>query len=124
MDAMRERRIHPRLRVTHPALYFSHIYPRPRVASTVDLSMGGARIETPYSLIFGEHLDISIAIRPQVIQCRGKVVHVRTSQGDYSPMGLRFEAGIRFEGMSEHDRLYLSDYLSGMMEEVNEHPDD
>jgi len=124
MDAMIERRSHPRIRVSHPALYFSHIYPRPRVASTVDLSLGGTRIETPYSLIFGEHLDISIAIRPQVIQCRGRVVHVRTSQGEDSPIGLRFEAGIRFEGMSEQDRLYLTDYLSGMMEEVNPHFDD
>jgi len=124
MDAMIERRSHPRIRVSHPALYFSHIYPRPRVASTVDLSLGGTRIETPYSLIFGEHLDISIAIRPQVIQCRGRVAHVRTSQGEDSPIGLRFEAGIRFEGMSEQDRLYLTDYLSGMMEEVNPHSDD
>lgn len=124
MDAMIEQRFHPRIRVSHPALYFSHIYPRPRVASTVDLSLGGTRIETPYSLIFGEHLDISIAIRPQVIQCRGRVVHVRTSQGEDSPIGLRFEAGIRFEGMSEQDRLYLTDYLSGMMEEVNPHSDD
>jgi len=124
MDTMIEQRFHPRIRVSHPALYFSHIYPRPRVASTVDLSLGGTRIETPYSLIFGEHLDISIAIRPQVIQCRGRVVHVRTSQGEDSPIGLRFEAGIRFEGMSEQDRLYLTDYLSGMMEEVNPHSDD
>ena len=124
MHTMTERRTHPRIRVSHPALYFSHIYPRPRVASTVDLSMGGTRIETPYSLIFGEHLDISIAIRPQVIQCRGKVVHLRTSQGEESPVGLRFEAGIRFEGMSEPDRLYLNDYLSGMMEAVYEQSND
>ena len=31
---------------------------------------------TPFSLIYGEDLDLSIAIHPRVIKCKGKVVRV------------------------------------------------
>lgn len=107
---MIERRRHPRVEVSHPVLYFPDIYPRPRVATTVDLSLGGTRIETPYSLLFGEDLGISIAIYPEVIKCRGKVVHVFQS-GDE-----RLRAGVCFEEMSTQDRQYLGAYLSCVME--------
>jgi len=101
-----ERRSHPRVEVSHPVLYFNDIYPSPKVNSTLDLSTGGARIETPYSLITGERLEITIAIDPQVIKCRGEVVYVLDSMGE-GP-----KAGIRFEELSAHDKIYLRQYLA------------
>lgn len=107
-----ERRSHPRVKVSHPTLYFSNISSRPTVATTVDLSTGGTRIETFDSLISGERLQISIAIRPQVIRCRATVVHILRL-----PNGRRFEAGIRFDDMSLEDRSYLRKHLSSAMEQ-------
>jgi hypothetical protein len=114
---MTERRIHPRVKASHPALYLAHVYPRPRVATTVDLSMGGTRIETPYSLISGEALEISIAIHPQVVKCTGKVVHILDAGGENLTGRRRCEAGIQFEEMSEDDKLYLGDYLARLMKQ-------
>jgi len=107
---MIERRRHPRVEVSHPVLYFPDIYPRPRVASTIDLSIGGTKIETPYTLVSGEDLGLSIAIYPQVIKCRCQVVHV------LQPLGERTKAGVRFEEMSTQDQRYLSEYIASVIE--------
>ena len=108
---MTERRIYPRIKASHSALYFTRVCPRPRVASTVDLSMGGTRIETSYGLVTGQRLEITIAIRPQAITCRGKTVYV------LGPENGSAKAGIKFEELSEYDRLYLREYLSHAMKE-------
>lgn len=105
-----ERRKYHRVGVMHPVLYYSDIYPRPKVASTLDLSLGGARIETRYSLIEHEGLEISIAIKPQVIKCRGRVIYA------LEPGGERHHAGIRFEDLSGQDTLFLGQYISSMKE--------
>ena len=110
---MIERRRHPRVKASHPVLYFTDIYPRPRVATTVDLSMGGTRIETPYSLVSGADLEMTIAIHPRVIKCTGQVVHTRWVDGE------RLNAGVRFEDMSKQDRLYLGEYISHVVQQPN-----
>jgi len=108
---MIERRSCPRVKVCHRVLYFADIYPRPMVASTFDLSLGGARIETtPYTLTQDEKLEVLIAIHPRTIKCRGKVVHVLQVTGE------KPQAGIGFEDISEQDRLYLQEYISSVME--------
>ncbi len=108
---MRERRSHPRVAISHPVLYLADVYPRPKVARAVDLSLGGTRIETPHSLVAGERLEISIAIYPQVIKCRGKVIHTLQVTGE------RLKAGIRFEEMSEQERVYLGEYISSLVKQ-------
>jgi hypothetical protein len=108
---MTEKRSYPRVSIDHVVLYTPDIAPRPRVARVIDLSLGGTRIETPYSLTKGEGLEISIAIHPQVIRCRGQVEHI------YWPDGERLKAGIRFEALSKHDLLYLKGYISYVMEQ-------
>ncbi|NIQ37502.1 MAG: hypothetical protein GTN81_02775 [Proteobacteria bacterium] len=110
--AILERRRFERIEAFHPVLYYSDIYPRPKVASTLDISLGGARIETRYSLIKSEGLDISIAIKPQVIKCRGRVMYA------LDPEGERQRVGIRFEDLSSQDSLFLGQYLSSMTEQM------
>jgi hypothetical protein len=110
---MMEKRTYGRVEVSHPALYFSNVYPRPTAASAIDLSLGGTRIETSHSLIPGEDLKMYIAIHPQVIKCRGEVVHVSDLKDG------RPKAGIRFEGLSKQDTLYLGEYISYVMEQHN-----
>jgi hypothetical protein len=106
-----ERRSCPRVGASHPVLCFTDIYPRPKGASTLDLSLGGTRIETPHDLTMGESLEITIAIRPQSITCRGKAIYVTR------PENGRVRAGIKFEGLSEYDRLYLREYLAQAVEQ-------
>jgi len=100
-----ERRRYTRAEASQSVLYSSDIYPRANVASTLDLSRGGARIRIPYSLIAGEAIDLAIAVHPRLIKCRGKVVYVEWL-GDG-----KMEAGIEFEGLSFQDRQYLGQYL-------------
>ncbi len=103
-----ERRIHPRVEVTYPVFYRPDILTRPKVASTLDLSVGGARVETLYLLIEGDRLEISIAINSKVIKSRGHVVHTEW------PVGKRLKAGVQFEEISKEDGLYLSEYISSV----------
>jgi len=106
-----ERRNHPRVEVYHPVLCFTDIYPKPKGASTLNLSLGGTRIETSYGLATGQRLEITIAIRPQAITCRGKTIYVLEPQNGST------KAGIKFEELSEYDKLYLREYLSHAMKE-------
>ena len=103
---MIERRSHPRVDVAYLVLYIADRYPRPKVGSTIDLSLGGTRIETPYSLMEGERLEISIGIHPQVLRCRGKVVD--TTQPDAE----RGNAGIRLEELSEKEHHRTVGFLA------------
>lgn len=101
-----ERRNDPRVEVSHPVIYFPDVYPRPKIAKTVDLSMGGTKIESQYSLTKDEGLALTICTDSEVVKCRGKVVYVIGSEAD------KLHAGIRFEELSKGDELYLRQYLS------------
>ncbi len=103
-----ERRRYPRVQASHPVLYYSDIYPRPKVASTLDLSLGGAKIESRYLLIEREGLEISIGIQPQVVKCRGKVMYALDRDGE------RHRVGIQFEDLSGQDSDFLGQYISSM----------
>jgi hypothetical protein len=109
--AMTERRSQPRVEVSHPVLYFTDTYPRPQAGSTIDLSLGGTRIETLYGLISGDKLEISIATHPQVIKCRGEVVDTQWLDGE------RLKARVRFEDLSKQDGLYLREYIGYLIEQ-------
>jgi len=106
-----EKRAYPRVQVSHTVLYHLEFYPRPTIASTLDLSLGGTKIESLYRLSLEEGLGISITIQPQIIRSEGKVVHVLERDNG------KFEAGIQFREMSEYDREYLKQYLFQVMEQ-------
>jgi len=108
---MIERRNFPRVEASHPVLYFTESYPRHKAAWTLDLSLGGTRIETSDSLTTGERFWINIAIHPETIKCRGKAIYV------LDPENGSMKAGIQFEELSEHDKLYLRQYLSYVLEQ-------
>ena len=110
-SVMIEKRSYPRVEVTHPVFYSNDIRPNPGLGSTIDLSMGGTRIETLYNLMKGEYIEISIVLHPQVIKSKGEVVDV------LQPNDRKLKARIRFAEMSEQDRLYLEEYLSHVMEQ-------
>ena len=103
---MTEKRSFPRVPASHPVLYVSEVYPRPRVGSTIEISLEGTRVETPYRLIEGERVTICIAIHSQVIRCRGQVILTEWHDGK------RPVAEIRFEELSRQDQFALEEYLA------------
>lgn len=109
----RERRTHPRVPVSRSVLYRSHIYPRPRVAFTWDISLEGVKIDDVSSLYCREGLDLWLSLEPRVIECKGRVVHVER-------VGDRFCAGIHFEAMAEEDRIVLDRYLADLVKTYGE----
>ncbi len=104
-----ETRSHPRVAVSHPVFYSSDILPTPKFASTLELSMGGARIETLHGFQKDESLKISIAIGSKLIRCTGHVVDTVWTDGD------RSKATVQFEEISKEDTLYLGEYISSVM---------
>ncbi|NIO03138.1 MAG: hypothetical protein GTN74_00595 [Proteobacteria bacterium] len=104
------RRSHPRVKASHAVLYLSEIYSGPRVASTLDFSSGTVRVETPYSLTNGEKVELSIAIHPQVIECKGHVVETLWPDED------RLKVRVQFQEIRTQDRLYLQEQISRLME--------
>ena len=110
---IKERRNYQRIKVGHPVLFLTSIYPIPRLTSTVDLSLGGVKIATPYCLMIGQMIDLTIAITGRVISCRGQVVYVLLDAD--GPM-----AGVRFEAISKQDSLYLEEHMLPLVEQRKE----
>jgi c-di-GMP-binding flagellar brake protein YcgR len=108
---MMERRNFPRVEASTPVLYFTDSYPSPNVAWTIDLSLGGTRIEPSYGLTPGRRFWITVSIRPQTIKCRAKTVYV------LGPENGDMKAGIEFEELSEPNKLSLQQYLSYITEQ-------
>ena len=111
---MTEKRACPRIESFHPVLYRKDLYPKETPASTMNLSTDGVKIKSLYSLTKGERLDITISFADdsRVIKCRGKVKYV------LGPENGKVTAGIQFEGLSEHDRLFLWQFLYYLKESV------
>jgi hypothetical protein len=105
-----ERRIHQRVEISHPVLYFANNHNRRQIGATTELSVEGTRIETPFGLAIGDRVEMSIAIHPQVINCIGHVVHTQGPDGEWE------KAGVRFDYLREHDRLYLREYVEFLIE--------
>jgi hypothetical protein len=103
---MIERRINPRVYESHPVFYVTTPYANRGEASTLDFSLGGLRMEAPNRMKRDERLEVCIAIPPQTIKCRGKVIHVLKLRNE------KTEVGVRFENLSDQDRLYLGKYIS------------
>lgn len=106
-----ERRNFPRLEASLPVLYFTDGYLSPNVAWTLDLSLGGARIESSNGLTTGDRFWMHIAIDRQTIKCRGKAIYVLVLESE------GMTAGVKFEALSEHDKLHLRQYLAYVTEQ-------
>ena len=91
-------------------LYRKSIYPKLTIASILDLSLGGTQIESLYSLKKGEELEMSIVLGPRAMKCRGRVRYALRQEDGSS------RAGVQFEPLSDHEKVYLKQYLAYLME--------
>ena len=79
---------------------------RTRTSNTVDLSLGGTRIESVFPMRVGEVLQVSIVIGGNTISPLGRVVHGKER------LQLRYDSGFNFETLRQDDRDYLFEYLA------------
>jgi c-di-GMP-binding flagellar brake protein YcgR len=107
---MIERRINPRVYESHPVFYVTNPHANRGEASTLDLSMGGLRMEAPNHMKRGERIEVSINISQQLIKCKGKVIHVLKLRDQ------KAKVGVRFENLSTQDRLNLAKHISYAIE--------
>jgi hypothetical protein len=74
-------------------------------SKSMNLSSGGVRLESSFSLDSGEMLDISIALGEDLVTFRGKVAHITASENQ------GFELGISIEEIDDDSRTALTRFV-------------
>ena len=72
---------------------------------TVDISSDGLRIQTYSTISVNEVLDLTVAVREELFNARGKVIRCESSAGG------KFNVGIAFLDVDENNRRILYDYF-------------
>jgi uncharacterized protein (TIGR02266 family) len=108
-----ERRKYPRLKA--PVFYRPTGLPllralrRAAKERAVDISLGGVRIYSDDALTMGERLELDLFFPDDTtLSAKGEVVWVNELP-EGSPA--RYDVGVRFDKMDEHDRSRLSEVL-------------
>jgi len=105
LESIREKRASPRIRSLNLASYVPKKDEQQEyiisIGRTLDVSEGGAKIETHRKLDRGLQLELEIAVEDQIISARGEVLY-STELAD----GL-FGTGIRFTAIAKEDRRLL-----------------
>jgi hypothetical protein len=105
LESIREKRASPRIRSLNLASYVPKKDEQQEyiisIGRTLDVSEGGAKIETHRKLDRGLQLELEIAVEDQIISARGEVLY-STELAD----GL-FGTGIRFTAIGKEDRRLL-----------------
>ena len=98
-----------RLSMMYPALYTrvdekGRAYDQ-KMSRSMNVSLGGVKLQSDYSVDSGEVLDISMALRENLINFQGKVVYVRGSEDQ------GFELGISIEDIADEDKIALRRFI-------------
>ena len=105
LENVREKRASPRIRSLNLASYVPKKDERQEyiisIGRTLDVSEGGAKIETHRKLARGVQLELEIAVEDQIISAKGEVLYSTDLGG-----GL-FGIGIRFTSIAEEGKRLL-----------------
>ena len=105
LESVREKRASPRIRSLNLASYVPKKGERQEyiisIGRTLDVSEGGAKIETHRKLDRGLQLELEIAVEDQIISARGEVLYSTELAHDL------FGTGIRFTFIAGEDRRLL-----------------
>jgi hypothetical protein len=74
---------------------------------TLNISLGGLKLEANFDLRIGETMDLAILINGTRIQCRGTILAIEE-------FGNKVQARLRFTRTSNSEHRKLSDYLHGL----------
>jgi hypothetical protein len=106
-----ERRGSIRLRMMYPAVYTRFDDQGracdQRMSRSMDMSQGGVRLQSGFWVDSGEVLDISMALKEDLVSFKGKVVYVKSSERE------DYEFGICIEDIGDEDRTALNRFLEG-----------
>ena len=106
-----ERRGAIRLRMMYPAVYTRFDNQGracdQKMSLSTDMSQGGVRLQSSFSVDSGEVLDISMALKEDLVSFKGKVVYVTSSEKE------DYEFGICIEDIGDEDRIALTRFLEG-----------
>ena len=80
--------------------------PRWDIASTKNISAGGALFTLDQEVKENEYLSIRLYFLDHLIECQGKVIHL-TATGFKEPL---LEVGIAFHGLNDIDKEYIEHY--------------
>ncbi|MCK5554022.1 MAG: PilZ domain-containing protein [Deltaproteobacteria bacterium] len=106
---IKDRRRFPRFNCSHLASYTRFDEEgrqcEEEKVKTVDLSPEGLRIQAYSPIPANEVLDLTVAIREELFNARGKVIRCESSAGG------KFNVGIAFLDVDENNRRILYDYF-------------
>jgi hypothetical protein len=78
----------------------------------LDVSHGGARIETPFSLQVDSLHDFRISLGDRSIVVKGRIAHCQI--GDLKEGVVLYRAGVEFIEISEHAQAAIDDFLEAL----------
>ena len=102
---MLEKRKFPRFTLTNRVICFR--YGRQMIMRTLNISLGGLKLEANFDLGVGESMDLAILANSTRIHCKGMVLAIEEFRD-------RVHARMRFARISDVDSKKLSDYLHGL----------
>jgi hypothetical protein len=102
MEVFHEKRKFPRFLVTNPVVCFR--YGRRMTMRTLDISLGGLKLEAKFDLEVGESVDLTIIAHGTEIHCKGKILAVEE-------FGDKVRARLCFTPPLDWEYEKVSDYL-------------
>jgi len=102
---MLEKRKFPRFTLRNRVICFR--YGRQMIMRTLNISLGGLKLEANFDLGVGESMDLAILANSTRIHCKGMVLAIEEFRD-------RVHARMRFARISDVDSKKLSDYLYGL----------
>jgi len=99
---MHEKRKFPRFAVTKPVHCFR--YGRQLTMRTLNLSLGGLKLEANFDLGVGESMNLGILTNGTTIQCRARVLAIEDFRN-------KVYARLRYDSISDQEYKKLSNYL-------------
>jgi len=106
---IRDRRNSTRIKISSSAIYTRFDNKgracEQKASKSMDISSGGVRIKSDFPVDSGELLEITIALGPNMVSFKGRVVHANPSEGQ------GFELGISIEEIDNQDRVALTRFV-------------
>jgi len=105
-----DRRNSIRLKIDYPAIYtrFDNQGREcdQKISRSMNMSLGGVRLQSSFPVDSGEVLDISMALRENLVTFKGKVIYVTGSEDQ------GFELGISIEDIAKQDKIALTRFIN------------
>ena len=102
-NAETERRKHKRLELTNLVAYKN--FDIEEITETINISIGGMKIRTEFSIDNDESLDVSLRIGGEEFKSKARVIYCNARKDQ------AYDIGLRFENTSDRHLTRLNQYL-------------